>query len=113
MSQVAENRSNVGVYAGLLERLEAEPTLLPFMVAGLLGTVLGVLLLSIAWWRSRTAPRWVAPMLWAFLVVEFVGSNLSAWATYLSVLLYLVSVCTVAVRLAADPVREPVTAQVG
>jgi hypothetical protein len=109
---MAEDRSNVGVYTGLLERLEGEPTLLPFMVAGLLGTVLGVLLLSIAWWRSRTAPRWVAPMLWAFLVVEFVGSNLSAWATYLSTLLYLVALCTIAARLVADPAREPVASVV-
>ena len=110
---MAEDRSNLDVYAGLLERLEGEPTLLPFMVAGLLGTVLGVLLLSIAWWRSRTAPRWVAPTLWAFLVVEFVGVNLSEWATYLSVLLYLVALCAIATRLVAAPVRQPETAPVG
>jgi hypothetical protein len=110
---MAEDRSNIGVYTGLLEQLEGEPALLPFMVAGLLGTVLGVLLLSIAWWRSRTAPRWVAPALWGFLVVEFVGANLSEWATYLATLLYLVPLCTIAARLVTGPVRERETAPVG
>jgi hypothetical protein len=107
---MAEDRPNVSVFAGLLERLEGEPALLPFMVLGLLGTVLGVLLLSIAWWRSRTAPRWVAPALWAFLVVEFVGTSISEWAAYLSVLLYLTALCAVAARLVAEPAQVPVAA---
>jgi hypothetical protein len=107
---MAEDRSNVSVFAGLLEQLEGEPVLLPFMVLGLLGTVLGVLLLAIAWWRSRTAPRWVAPALWAFLVVEFVGTSISQWAAYLSLLLYVTALCAIAARLVAEPGRVPVAA---
>ncbi|WP_189050210.1 hypothetical protein [Micromonospora sonchi] len=34
-------------------------------------------------------PRWVGPVLWVWLVVEFVGSGISPWATYLSGLLLL------------------------
>jgi hypothetical protein len=109
---MAEDRSSVAVFAGLLERLEGEPVMLPFMALGLLGTVLGVLLLSIAWWRARTAPRWAAPALWAFLVVEFVGSNISEWAAYLSLLLYLVALGAIAARLVAEPARAPVAATV-
>ncbi|HEX5533560.1 MAG TPA: hypothetical protein VFX33_07455 [Actinomycetales bacterium] len=96
---MAVDRANASVYAGLLEDLEATPALLPFMVFGLLGTVIGVLLLSIAWWRSRTEPRWVAPLLWAFLVVEFVGTNFSEWAVYLSTLLYLLAFGAMALRV--------------
>ena len=110
---MAEDRANVAVFAGLLEQLEGEPVLLPFMVLGLLGTVLGVLLLSIAWWRSRTAPRWVAPALWAFLVVEFVGTNISQWAAYLALLLYLTALFAIAARLVAEPDRVPVAAAAG
>ncbi|HEX5510830.1 MAG TPA: hypothetical protein VFX41_03890 [Actinomycetales bacterium] len=96
---MAADRTNASVYAGLLEDLESTPALVPFMAFGLLGTVVGVLLLSIAWWRSRTEPRWVAPLLWAFLLVEFVGTNFSAWAAYLSTLLYLVALGTMALRM--------------
>ena len=72
------------VMAGLLEDIEASPLLVPFMAAGLLGTVLGILFLGVALWRSRVVPRWVPLVLWAFLVVEFVGANLSEYATYVA-----------------------------
>jgi hypothetical protein len=107
---MAQDRSNLTVFARFLEQLETEPALLPFMVLGLLGTVLGVLLLSLAWWRSRTAPRWVAPALWAFLVVEFVGTNISHWAAYLALLLYLTALGAVAARLVAEPAPVPAPA---
>jgi hypothetical protein len=104
---MAADRANASVYAGLLEDLEATPALVPFMAFGLLGTVIGVLLLSIAWWRSRTEPRWVAPLLWAFLVVEFVVINFSAWAAYLSTLLYLLALGTMALRIGGDSRTVP------
>lgn len=72
------------VMAELLESIESSPLLVPFMAAGLLGTVLGTLLLGVALWRSRVVARWVPLVLWAFLVVEFIGSNLSEYAAYLS-----------------------------
>lgn len=73
-------------YARLLGEVESSP-LMAFAAAGLLGTVLGFLLLGIGLFRSRTGPAWVGPAIWAFLVVEFVGSNLSDSAMYLSNLL--------------------------
>lgn len=72
------------VMAGLLADIESSPLLVPFMAAGLLGTVLGILFLGVALWRSRVVPRWVPLVLWAFLVVEFVGANLSEYATYVA-----------------------------
>jgi len=99
---MAADLTNQSVYAGLLEDLEAAPGLMPFMLFGLLGTVLGVLLLSIAWWRSRSEPRWVAPLLWAFLLVEFVGTNISEWAIYLAMLLYLFALGAMALRMGGD-----------
>lgn len=103
---MAADGENRGVYAGLLGDLEGAPVLIPFMAAGLLGTVLGILLISIAWWRSRCEPRWAAPVLWAFLLVEFVGSGISEWAAYLSVLLYVAALGAVALRLSRSS-REP------
>ena len=41
------------------------------------GTVVGTLVLSIGVFRAQVGPRWVGPALWAFLLLEFVGS---AWA---------------------------------
>lgn len=89
-------------YAALLEDLESWPALLPFFAAGLLGTVLGVVLLATAHFRSRQEPRWVGPVLWAFVVVEFVGTSLSAWATYLATLLFLVALGALALTLATQ-----------
>ena len=36
-----------------------------------------LLLLSIGLFRSRVVPRWIPALLWAFLVIEFVGTALS------------------------------------
>lgn len=106
---MAGDEPNRAVHVDLMADLEGAPVLIPFMAAGLIGTVLGVLLLSIAWWRARTEPRWAAPVLWAFLLVEFVGSNLSEWAAYLSVLLYAVALGAMAARISQSE-RVPDTA---
>jgi hypothetical protein len=53
----------------------------------LAGTVLGLLLLGIDLYRTRTGPTWVGPAIWAFLVIEFVGTAISRYASYPSVLL--------------------------
>lgn len=99
-------------YAALLGELEDWPPMLPFFAAGLLGTVLGILVLSIAHLRGRAGPRWIAPALWGFLVLEFLGSNLSSYAAYVGVTLYLVALCGLARCLVADAVevtRDPAT----
>lgn len=83
---MANDPAHLDVYARLMERLQSSPVML-FSAVGLVGTVLGLLLLGIGLFRSRTGPVWVGPAIWAFLVVEFVGSSISSFASYVSVLL--------------------------
>ena len=78
---MASDQDNRELYADLIEDFESSPFMI-FAAAGLIGTVLGVLLLSIGLWRSRVTARWVPATLWAFLVIEFVGTALSDYATY-------------------------------
>jgi hypothetical protein len=105
---MARDESHRDVYAALMARLQDSPVML-FSAAGLLGTVVGLLLLGIGLFRSRTGPVWVGPAIWAFLVVEFVGTAVSSYASYLSVLLLaaaffaLAGVLARAPRTAAEP----------
>lgn len=75
--------------ADLASRIQTFGPLIPFMAAGLIGTVLGLILLGAAHLRATALPRWVGPVLIAFVLVEFVGSNFSDWAGYLSGVLLL------------------------
>lgn len=95
---MADDTANRAVYTELLPSLEAGP-IIPFLLMGLAGTVLGLLMLSIGLFRARVAPRWVGPVLWAFLVVEFVGTNISEWASYLAGLLYVGALGAVALTI--------------
>ncbi|HET7683947.1 MAG TPA: hypothetical protein VFK34_09815 [Marmoricola sp.] len=87
---MARSETGRSTHVALIERAESSPVM-AFAAAGLLGTVLGFLVLSIGLFRSRTGPVWVGPVLWAFLVVEFVGSNLSEYAMYASSLLLAIA----------------------
>ena len=87
---MARDESSRSTYAALLEKVDSSPVL-AFAAVGLLSTVLGFLLLSIALFRSRTGPVWVGPALWAFLLLEFVGGNFSDYAVYLSGLLLAIA----------------------
>lgn len=87
---MARDDAERGTYAALLEQVESSPVMV-FAAVGLVGTVLGFLLVSIGLFRSRTGPVWVGPALWAFLLLEFVGSNLSDYAMYASSLLLAVA----------------------
>lgn len=87
---MAQDLAQRSEYAGLWEDIETSPVMV-FSALGLLGTVLGLLLLSIGLWRAQVAPRWVPVTLWLFLVVEFVGTGLSDYAGYLSGLLLIVA----------------------
>lgn len=89
-------------YAALWRDIESSPVML-FAAAGLIGTVLGLLLLSIGLWRAAVVPRWVPSLLWAFLVLEFVGSNLSDYAGYLSGLCLLAAFSGLAHRVWSSP----------
>lgn len=96
----------------VIDSIESGPAV-AFMAMGLLGTVLGLLLLGIALFRSRLVPRWIPVALWAFLVVEFVGTALSEWASPAAGALYLAAFGALALQLIAparvDASRETVS----
>ena len=95
MSSDVADRANL---AEVITRVESGPAL-AFMASGMLGTVLGLLLLGTALFRSRAVPRWVPLSLWAFLAMEFGFSNFTEWATPAAGLLYLAAFGWVAMRL--------------
>ncbi len=107
MSADAANREAL---AGVVTRVESGPAVV-FMAAGLLGTVLGLLLLGVALFRSRAVPRWVPVALWAFLATEFVLSNLTAWAAPLAGLLYLAAFVALAAAVLRDGDVTPAPAE--
>lgn len=109
---MARDEAHRGIQVDLFDRIQASPIMI-FAALGLLGTVLGMLLLGIGLFRTRTGPVWVGPAIWAFLLVEFVGSSVSRYASYLSVLLLAAAFLALAGLLGAESadehssVREP------
>lgn len=93
--------------ADVVTRVESGPALI-FMAGGMLGTVLGLIQLGVALFRSRVVPRWIPVALWAFLVTEFVLSNVTAWASPAAGLLHVAAFTGIAVRLVRGeaPLRE-------
>jgi hypothetical protein len=85
---MAADTANHGVYAALLDG-EMPLPLMILMMCGTAGTVLGLLLLGVALLRAKVGPRWVPYAIWVWLVVEFVGTGFTEWATLASGLLYL------------------------
>lgn len=102
--EMAEDTAHRDVYAAFYDHVTSSPLML-IAVVGLVGTVVGLLLLSIALLRAQVGPRWAAPAVWAFLVLQFAGSMVSMWASYLSVLL-LLSVYLALARAVLDPRRQ-------
>lgn len=99
LSQLAMAGSPERVAMGdVVTAIESGPAVV-FMAMGLLGTVFGLLLLGVALYRSRTVPRWVPVTLWAFLLVEFVGTNVSDWASPAAGALYVAALGGLAVEL--------------
>ena len=93
------------IQVDLFDRIQSSPVMI-FSALGLLGTVLGLLLLGIGAFRSRTGPVWVGPAIWAFLLVEFVGSAVSTYASYLSVLLLGAAFVALAGVLGEEPTAK-------
>lgn len=89
MLSMAQDAAAIDVHVAVLQRVESGVTI-PFMAAGLLGTVLGFIVLGVAVWRGGLGPRWVGPAMIVWVVLEFVGSNFSQWAGYASGALYAV-----------------------
>ncbi len=108
---MARDESHRAVQTDLFDHIQNSPVML-FSLIGLAGTVVGLLLLGIGLFRTRTGPVWVGPAIWAFLVVEFVGTAMSSYASYLSVLLLGAAFVAIAALLGAtdedEIVREPV-----
>lgn len=99
---MAADVPNRAVHAEVMESVESGPAV-AFMMMGFLGTVLGILLLAIGLWRARVGPRWVGPVLAAFLVIEFVGAAVSEWTAPLAAILYLVAFITLAATVWRSP----------
>jgi hypothetical protein len=72
---------NREVLAGVWEQVESSPVML-FGLVGFGGTVVTLLLVAIALFRTAVAPRWVPAAVVAFLVLELVGSGLTDYASY-------------------------------
>lgn len=104
--KMAQDSAHRDVHADLLTALESSP-LVAFMALGLLGTVLGLLLLAIGLWRSRSVPTWIPSALGLFLVTEFVGSAITDWAAYASATLYLAAFTGLAVAVWRRPSASP------
>ncbi len=100
MAQVAmaADEPNRAVHVAVLDQVESEPVV-AFIAMGLLGTVLGILLLSLGVFRAGVGPRWVGPALWAFLIVEFAGQGLTEWASHVAVVLYVAAFVGLAVTV--------------
>ena len=92
-------------YASLVRQVEESPVMV-FAALGLLGTVLGLLLLGVSLWRSQLVARWIPVALWVFLVVEFAGSGLSSYASFVSGVLFVVVAGALAAWVARTPVSE-------
>lgn len=91
----AGHRATLGA---VVTRIESGPAQ-PFMAMGLVGTVLGIVFVGVALFRSRLVARWIPVALWVFVVVEFALSGVAAWASLASSLVYLVALTGVAVEL--------------
>ena len=87
---MAADTSHGAALAGFDETLQSSPVMM-FALAGLAGTVLGLLLLSIGLFRTRVVPVWVPVLLWAFLLLEFAGGGISSYASDLAAVLLLVA----------------------
>jgi hypothetical protein len=92
---LAADEANRDVHAAILADVEGSPIMV-FAAAGLVGTVLGLVLLAVAVWRTRLAPRWVPLLLGLFLVIEFAGSAVTEWSSQVSAVVYLVALAGLA-----------------
>ncbi len=83
---MAHDPTHRDVFVPVVNTIKSSPPTL-FSLAGLIGTVVGILLLSIGLFRAHVGPRWVPPVLWAFMLVEFLGTAISGYASLLSTVL--------------------------
>lgn len=108
---MASDMANRDVYAALLDAGMPLPLFI-LMMCGTVGTVLGLLLLGIGLMRAKVGPRWVPYAIWLWLVVEFVGTNITEWATLASGLLYVGAFGALAVTVWRSPLAVWASASV-
>ena len=76
------------------------PALPVLLMAGKISTALGLVLIGAGLMRAGVGDRRVPYALWAFALVEFAGTSLTAWASLASRLLYLAAFAGLAVTVA-------------
>ncbi len=103
---LAGDAAHRAAMAAAVTRYESGPAV-AFMAMGLLGTVLGLVVLGIALFRSRAVPRWIPIAMWLFVVSEFALSNLTAWASPAASLIYLSAFVALAAQLLRESSHEP------
>lgn len=106
---MAEDPAHRGAYLGVITQADRLENL--FSLAGLLGTVIGTLLLSIGLFRAHVGPRWVAPALWVFLVLEFVGGGVAPVLGLAAVTLGVVAYAALAATVWTSPRAAWTTAE--
>ncbi len=92
---MAHDQTHRDVFVPVVNTIKSSPPTL-FSLAGLIGTVVGILLLSIGLLRAHVGPRWVPPVLWAFLLIEFLGAAITGYASLVSTVLGAVAFLTLA-----------------
>lgn len=86
---MAADPANYAAYAQLLERAQSPGPVFPFTATGTLAMVLGYVLLGVALIRSKLGPLWIGIALIAWVPLEFAGSALGPWMTYVSGLVFV------------------------
>jgi hypothetical protein len=95
---LAGDATHRATLSAVITRVEAGPAKL-FMAMGLLGTVLALVILGVALFRSRAVERWIPVALWAFVVLEFALSGVATWASLVAGLVYLAAFSGIAITL--------------
>lgn len=101
---MAQGAADPDAMATIVEDYQSSPAGI-FSAIGLLGTVLGLVLITVGLWRAEVGPRWVPAALGAFLVVEFIGSALSPWLSAVAGALYLLAFTALALTIMRSPVE--------
>lgn len=92
---MAQGSADPTTAATVLQEYVSSPSGL-FSATGLVGTVLGLVLLTIGLWRAGVGPRWVPLTLVGFVLVEFVGTAITPLASVFGGALYVVSFAALA-----------------
>ena len=110
VQRMAADPQNADVYSQLLMQ-EPGPLDGPFRLMGLLGTVLALLFLAAGLLKGRVGPRWIPVVLLAFVVVQFIGSNITVWAGPMSAALFLLAFVALAVVVWRTPASRGIAAE--